>query len=126
LGEVKVEKVASAEAAPRQRLRERPQPTREAKLHKLYLFGVNRERFEQLIREMGLYPAVTVVDKLGEASLFVTAKHHYRRKPQTVKDAEDANLPIFVLRSNTPNQIRQLLNTIHGTPEHRLERQRAS
>jgi hypothetical protein len=26
-------------------------------------------------------------------------------------------LPIFVLRSNTPSQIKQFLNTIHGTAE---------
>jgi len=30
-----------------------------------------------------------------------------------VSDAEAANLPIYVLRSNTPPQIRQLLNAIY-------------
>jgi len=61
-----------------------------------------------------------VVDNLAEASLFVTSKHHYRRKPQKVKEAEAANLPIYVLRSSTPAQIRQFLTSVsrgEGTPE---------
>ena len=53
------------------------------------------------------------MDNLNEANLFITARNYYRRKPQKVRDAEVANLPIYVLRSNTPAQIRQLLNTIY-------------
>ena len=52
---------------------------------------------------------------LDEANLFVTAKHHYRRKPQKVREAETANLPIYVLRSNTPTQIKQFLSTLYST-----------
>lgn len=77
---------------------------------KLYLFGVNRGRFEQMTRDTPVGVAIT--DKLNDASLFVTSKHHYRRKPQKVKEAEAANLPIYVLRSSTPAQIRQFLNSI--------------
>jgi predicted RNA-binding protein Jag len=58
---------------------------------------------------------VDIVDNLNKASLFVTSKQYYRRKPQKVKEAEAANLPIYVLRSNTPTQIRQFLNTIYAT-----------
>ena len=54
-----------------------------------------------------------IVDKLDIATLFVTSKNHYRKKPQKVKDAEAANLPIYVLKSNTPTQIRQFLNAIY-------------
>ncbi|GAH66770.1 unnamed protein product, partial [marine sediment metagenome] len=43
------------------------------------------------------------------------SKHYYRRKPQKVRDAEVANLPIYVLKSNTPPQVRQLLNTLYPT-----------
>ena len=56
-----------------------------------------------------------MVNNLSEASLLVTSKSYYRRKPQKVRDAEAANLPIYVLKSNTPPQIRQLLNTIYPT-----------
>jgi len=87
------------------------QPTKESTPHKLYLFGVNRGRFEQMAKEMQL--DVDIVDNLGGADLFVTSKSHYRRKPQKVKEAETANLPIYVLRSNTPSQIRQFLSTLY-------------
>jgi stage III sporulation protein SpoIIIAA len=78
---------------------------------KLYLFGVNRGRMEQVAKDMQLSP--DIVDSLNDANLLVTSKSHYRRKPQKVRDAETANLPIYVLRSNTPAQFRQLLNTIY-------------
>ena len=79
--------------------------------HRLYLFGVNRGRFEQAIKEMRIDTEIT--NSLKDASLFVTSKSHFRSKPQKVKEAEAANLPIYVLRANSPAQIGQLLNTLH-------------
>ncbi|MFC2025410.1 R3H domain-containing nucleic acid-binding protein [Chloroflexota bacterium] len=108
-GEVKMEKVTPATTT-RKMTKVKP-PARESGLHKLYLFGVNRGRFEQMVKEMQL--EVDIVDDLSSASLFVTSKQHYRRKPQKVRDVESANLPIYVLRSNTPSQIRQFLNTLY-------------
>ena len=78
---------------------------------KLYLFGVNRGRIEQVAKDMRLSPEV--VGSLGEADLFVTSKAYYRRKPQKVSDAEALRLPVYVLRSNTPAQIRQLLDNVY-------------
>ena len=86
-------------------------PVRGNNLPKLYLFGVNRGRIEQMAKEMQL--SLDIVNSLSNTSLFVTSKSYYRRKPQKVKDAEAANLPIYVLKSNTPAQIRQLLATIY-------------
>ncbi len=83
------------------------------KLSKLYLFGVNRARLGQMVKEMQLN--LDIVDNLNDANLFITSKNYYRRKPQKVRDAETANVPIYVLRSNTPPQIRQLLNAICPT-----------
>ena len=81
------------------------------KLHKLCIFGINRGRLEQMAKEMQL--SLNIVNDLGDANLFITSKSYYRRKPQKVKDAEAAKLPIYVLKSNTPPQIRQLLNDIY-------------
>jgi len=78
---------------------------------KLYLFGVNRLRLAQMAKEMHL--DLDIADNLHDAGVFVTSKNYYRRKPQKVRDAESANLPIYVLRSNTPPQVRQLLSTIY-------------
>jgi stage III sporulation protein SpoIIIAA len=98
----------TAEKTPRVKLQ-----VRGDNLPKLYLFGVNRGRMEQIAKDMQLSP--DIVDSLNDANLLVTSKSHYRRKPQKVRDAETANLPIYVLRSNTPAQFRQLLNTLYPT-----------
>jgi len=111
-GEVRIEKEMLATS--NKPSKDKP-PVREDKHYKLYLFGINRGRVEQVARERQL--TLDTVNHLNEANLFVTSKSYYRRKPQKVKDAEAANLPIYVLKSNTPHQIRQLLNTIHPSPK---------
>ncbi|MFC2012212.1 R3H domain-containing nucleic acid-binding protein [Chloroflexota bacterium] len=108
-GEVKVERVAPVIAMKRPARAKRA--TEDSRPQRLYLFGVNRGRFEQMAKEAQL--SVDVVENIRDASLFVTSKSHYRRKPQRVRDAEMSNLPVYVLRSNTPSQIRQFLNTIY-------------
>jgi len=80
---------------------------------RLYLFGINRARLEQAAKGMGL--TLDIVSDLTSASLFLTSKNYYRRKPQKVRDAEASNLPIYVLKSSTPPHIRQLLSDIYAT-----------
>ena len=77
---------------------------------RLFLFGVNRIRIEQMAEEMGL--KVNIVENVNDANLFITSKQYYRRKPQKLRDAENNNLPIYVLKNNTPGQVRQLLRSI--------------
>jgi stage III sporulation protein SpoIIIAA len=110
-GEVKVEKQAPAATA--KKAIKRKQPVEEGKPPRLYLFGVNRGRIEQVAKELRLN--LDIGNNLNDVNLFVTSKSYYRRKPQKVKEAEAANLPIYVLKSNTPTQIRQLLDTISPT-----------
>lgn len=83
----------------------------EDKPPRLYLFGVNRTRLEQMAKEMHLI--LDIVSNPNDASFFITSKNYYRRKPQKVRDAEAVNLPIYVLKSNTPAQMRQLLQNIY-------------
>lgn len=85
--------------------------TMRGKTHKFYLFGVNRGRVEQIAKERELN--LEIVDNLNDASLFVISKSYYRRRPPKVREAETSGVPIYVLRSNTPPQIRQMLNTIY-------------
>ena len=108
-GEVRIEKQAPV-TAPKKTTRVKQQ-VRGNNLPKLYLFGVNRGRMEQMAKEMRLSP--DIVNSLNDANLFITSKSYYRRKPQKVRDAETADLPIYVLKSNTPAQIRQLLDAIY-------------
>ncbi len=106
-GEVRIEK---AEPDKKKTVRGK-RGARAEKPSKLYLFGVNQARLVQMAKEMHL--ELDIVDNLYDASVLVTSKNYYRRKPQKVRDAEAAKLPIYVLRSNTPPQIRQLLSTIY-------------
>ena len=104
-GEIRIDKtVAMAEKT-------RTEAPAEGNRHRIYLFGVNRVRLEQTAREMNL--SLDIVPNPAEANLFITSKNYYRRKPQKVRDAEEANIPIYVLRSNTPAQIRQFLHHIY-------------
>jgi len=109
-GEVRIEKEAPATATKKVATKGKP-VGKEDKPPRLYLFGVNRARLEQLSKER--QPPLEIVNQLSEATLFITSKSYYRRKPQKVRDAEAAGLPIYVLKSNTPPQIRQLLNTVY-------------
>jgi stage III sporulation protein SpoIIIAA len=109
-GEVRKEKVAPVTT---KKTTSHKQPARDDKLPRLYLFGVNRGRLEQMAKERQI--TLDIVDKLNEAGLFVTSKSYYRRKLPKVREAESADLPVYVLRSNTPPQIRHMLNTLYPT-----------
>lgn len=78
---------------------------------KLYPFGINRIRLEQAAKD--LHIALNVVDNMSEADMMITTKTYYRNKPQKIRDAEAANLPVYVLRKHTPMQLKQMLATIH-------------
>ena len=109
-GEVRTERV---EPEPLVKKAGKGRRVKEGKMPSLYLFGVNRTRLEQTAGDMNL--PVKIVDKLSDADMLVTSKNYYRRKPQKVRDAENNNLPIYVLKGNTPLQIRQLLQHIYPT-----------
>ena len=88
---------------------------KEEKLPKIFLFGVNRARLEQMAKDMHL--SLDLVNNSNQADILITSKAYYRNRPQKILDAEAANIPVYVLKSNTPNQMRQLLNTIYPSSE---------
>ena len=106
-GEVKIEREEPVTVKKAVRDKQR---VKASKLPKLFLFGINRTRLEQAARERHL--TLDIVNNLEQANLFVTSKNYYRRRPQKVRDAEAANVPIYVLKSSTPVQIRQMLGTL--------------
>jgi stage III sporulation protein SpoIIIAA len=73
-------------------------------------FGVNRGRTEQVIKTAN-YP-VELVNEVKRADAVVTTKAYYRNRPQVIRDAEGAAVPVYVLRKNTAAQIEQSLVTI--------------
>jgi stage III sporulation protein SpoIIIAA len=106
-GEIRKERARHDEDK-KEKTRRTPKETNAVKLH---LFGINRSRVLQIAHEMQI--EVDVVERLQDATMLVTSKNYYRRRPQKVRDAESKHIPVYVLRGNTPPQIRQFLSNLH-------------
>ena len=74
---------------------------------KIFAFGVARNRLLQSIKSLGA-PAIVVKD-LAEADILLTQRRYYRDRLQPIVEAEDRGMPIFVVKSNTVDQIEQFL-----------------
>jgi len=74
---------------------------------KIYPYGVARNRLSQAARRLGV-PAL-IVNQPGEANVLVTLRSYYRKRQHSIMEAEQRNVPIYVLRSNTVNQMQQFL-----------------
>ncbi len=77
---------------------------------RIYPYGVARNRLMQAAKRLSV-PAV-VVREPGEADALVTLRSYYRNRQRTVVDAEERGMPIYVLRSNTVNQMEQFLSDL--------------
>ncbi len=80
-------------------------------LLRFYLFGANRSRLKQVAEEKRR--KVRIVTDFKQADLFLTVKSYYTRKPQKIRDAEALGIPIYVLKSNNANYMRQCLDTLY-------------
>ena len=110
-GEIQIAKTTTSE--PDSKAAPKTKKVKEEKKQRLYLFGVNTARLEQTAKEMHL--VLDIVNNANMSNIFITSKAYYRTRSQKILDAEAANIPIYVLKSNTPNQMRQLLNSIYST-----------
>ncbi len=97
------------QTAPTEKLETQPS---EAKAMRLYAFGVSKHRLKQAARQLGV-PAV-FVDSLDDADVLITAKSYYRQRPRTIVEAEQDNVPIYVLRSNSVSQMESCLADLFG------------
>ncbi len=79
---------------------------------RIYPFGVNRSRLEDMVKKMKL--PVSVVNSIRDADIIMTTKTYYRKRPQTLRAAEAEGIPIFVLRRSSMPQIQQSLATMYG------------
>ena len=73
----------------------------------VYPYGVARNRMMQAAKRLGV-PA-NITHGLEGANVMITLKSYYRRRQKAVLDAEERGLPIYVLRSNSINQMEQAL-----------------
>src|SRR5438034_998422 len=78
----------------------------------IFPYGVSRHHVEQSIRELEL--PVKVLGNLDGAGAVLTLKNHYRRRPDSLRQAESRGLPIHILKSNSASQVRDALSRIYG------------
>lgn len=91
---------------------------------RVYAYGVARNRLQQAAKRLGV-PAVVVRD-VSEADALVTLRTYYRNRQQTVIEAEQRGMPIYVLRANTVAQVEQFLSDLYNlsaaqTPRDNME-----
>ena len=88
-----------------------PQPTISAQTPlttiNIYPYGVARNRLMQATKRLGV-PA-NIIRDVEQADVMVTLKSYYRKRQRTIIEAEERGLPIYVLRSNSINQMEQAL-----------------
>ena len=78
----------------------------------IFPYGVSRSHVEQSIRDLDL--PVRVLGNLDGAGAVLTLKNHYRRRPDSLRQAESRGLPIHILKSNSVTQVRDALSRIYG------------
>ena len=83
------------------------EPSEEARI---YLFGINRSKLEEAAREKHL--TLNLTDDLRKATLLLTTKNYYRRKPQKIRDAEAAGIPIYAIKSSNMPHLKHSLDTM--------------
>ncbi len=79
----------------------------------IFPYGVSRSYLEQSIRDLDL--PVRVLGNLDGADLVLTLKNHYRRRPDSLRQAESRGLPIHILKSNSVTQVKEALTRVYGS-----------
>jgi stage III sporulation protein SpoIIIAA len=90
---------------------------------RIYPYGVDRRRLERAIQELGVDAVLT--RDVRQADVIVCLKAHYRRQGSRLRELLAADLPYFVVKSNTSAQIANVLRDIFPTRRHPTEEQKA-
>jgi stage III sporulation protein SpoIIIAA len=91
---------------------ERARSTRRRRPMSVFPYGVSRSYVEQSIRDLDL--PVRVLGNLDAAEFVLTLKNYYRRRPDSLRQAEAAGIPVHILKSNTVTQVKEALTRIYG------------
>lgn len=79
---------------------------------RIYPHGVNKGRLENVIKQMSV-PADIVRD-IGDSDIVLTLKTYYRQKPLSLRQAENDNIPIYILKGNTAAQMEGIMAQVFG------------
>lgn len=88
----------------------RPQKRVPRETIRIYPYGVARNRLKQAAKRLGV-PVVIERDN-SNADVLMTLRTYYRNRQQTIMEAEQRGMPIYVLRANTINQMENALAEI--------------
>lgn len=77
---------------------------------RVFSYGVNRNRLEEAAKRM--QAPVHLVRRVPEADLMITTKAFYNQQTKVIGEAEQQDLPIYVLRNDTLGQMQSCLKDI--------------
>ena len=77
---------------------------------RIYPFGVNRKRLSQALKSLHL--DAEVVDGLDNVDMMLTLRSYYRKRPAQLREAEERNVPVYVLRNNSVAQLETCLASV--------------
>lgn len=87
-----------------------PRPV--SRVTRLFPFGIPRARLEQAARSVDAN--VELVDDPADADAVITLRNYYRSKPPALREAEELNLPLYVVKSSGLYQLEQALLQLRG------------
>ncbi|MCJ7623013.1 MAG: AAA family ATPase, partial [Anaerolineaceae bacterium] len=88
----------------------RPQTRTPRETVRIYPYGVARNRLKQAVKRLGV--PVAIERDNSNADVLMTLRTYYRNRQQTIMEAEQHGIPIYVLRANTINQMENALAEI--------------
>lgn len=77
---------------------------------RIFSYGLNRNRLEKAARRM--QTPVYLAKGMSEADLMITTKAFYDQRTKVIREAEQQDLPIYVLRNDTVGQMQSCLSDI--------------
>lgn len=92
-----------------------PSPSKERNPIRIYPYGVARNRLIQASKRLGV--PVMVMRDIHDAEALITLRSYYRNRQAAILDAEAHGMPVYVLRSNTLNQIETFLADLFNLSE---------
>lgn len=86
---------------------------------RIFPYGINRRHLEKAAERMHL--PVRLVEALERADLLITTREFYNGRTKVITDAEQRDLPLYVLRDDTVAQIEACLSDIFDLEEESTE-----
>jgi regulator of extracellular matrix RemA (YlzA/DUF370 family) len=86
---------------------------------RIYAYGVARNRLMNAAKRLGV--PILLVNDAGEADVLVTLRTYYRKRQRSIIEAENRGMPIYVLRSNTINQMQKFLGDLFNLASETVE-----